>query len=52
MWMDIDDAMCDLGDNTIEEVLAAVRQGLADVEAGDTQDAEEFFDELARTYES
>jgi len=44
--------MFDLGDDTMEATLAAIRQGLADVESGRTQDAEEFFDELASTYES
>ena len=52
MRMDINDAMFDLGDDTMEATLAAIRQGLADVESGRTQNAEEFFDELASTYES
>jgi hypothetical protein len=52
MRTDVYDAMLGLGAETLAETLAAVRQGLADVEAGRTQDVEEFFDELARKYES
>ncbi len=52
MRTDVYDAMLGLGDDTMEATLAAIRQGLADVESGRTQDAEEFFDELARTHES
>ena len=52
MRTDVYDAMLGLGDDSLEATLAAVRQGIADVDAGRTQDAEEFFDELARKYES
>lgn len=43
-----------LGIGTDEEFQASVeacRRGLADVEAGRTQDMDEFFDELERRYE-
>jgi predicted transcriptional regulator len=34
-----------------EDILAAVKKGLEDVDAGRTVDAEEFFEWLARRYE-
>jgi predicted transcriptional regulator len=55
MRADVYDAMLGLGDESVEAIeatLAAVRQGIADVEAGRTRDADEFLDELARKYES
>ncbi len=52
MRTEVYDAMLGLGDDTAAATLAAVREGIADVDAGRTQDAEEFFDELARKYES
>jgi hypothetical protein len=52
MRTDVYDAMLGLSDDSPAATLAAVRQGIADVEAGRVQDAEEFFDELARKYES
>jgi hypothetical protein len=52
MRSDIYDAMLGIGDESLAETLTAVRQGIADVEAGRTQDAGAFFDELARKYES
>jgi hypothetical protein len=52
MRTDVYEAMLGLGGDSMEATLAAVRQGLADVEAGRTQDADEFFDEPARKYES
>lgn len=52
MRTDIFDAMLGVGDESLAATLAAVREGLADVEAGRTQDANEFFDKLARKYES
>jgi predicted transcriptional regulator len=44
-----------LGIGTEEEhqaSLAAIRRGLADVEAGRTRDMDEFFDELERRYQT
>ena len=52
MRTDVYDSMLGLGDDTTEAILAAVRLGIADVEAGRTQDSEEFFDELMQKYES
>ena len=52
MRTEVYDAMLGLGDDSLEATLAAVRQGLADVDAGRAQDAEVFFAELARRYES
>jgi predicted transcriptional regulator len=52
MRSDVYDAMLGIGDDTEAATLEAVRRGLADVQAGRTQDADEFFDELARKYES
>jgi len=52
MSSDVYDAMLGLGDESTAANLAAVRQGIADVEAGLTQEADEFFDELKRRYES
>jgi hypothetical protein len=52
MRTDVYDAMLGIGDDTEEATLEAVRRGLADVKAGRTRDAEEFFDELARKYET
>jgi predicted transcriptional regulator len=52
MRSDVYDAMLGIGDDSLEATLAAVRQGLADVEAGRTQDADEFFADLTRKYES
>lgn len=46
MWPDVYAAMLGLGDNAEAETLASVRRGLADVEAGRTQDLDEAFDEL------
>lgn len=52
MRSDIYDAMLGLGDESMAATLAAVHQGIADVEAGLIQEADEFFDELKRKYES
>jgi hypothetical protein len=52
MRTDVYDAMLGLGDDELAATLAAVRRGIADVAGGRTQDAEEFFEELARKYES
>jgi hypothetical protein len=52
MRSEVYDAMLGLGDESLAAKLAAVRQGIADVEAGLTQDADEFFGDLARRYES
>jgi hypothetical protein len=52
MRTDVYDAMLGVGDESLAASLAAVREGIADIEAGRTQDADEFFDELARKYES
>ena len=52
MRTDVYDAMLGVGNKSLAATLAAVHEGLADVEAGRTQDADEFFDELERKYES
>lgn len=46
MRSDVYDAMLGLGNESLAEELAAVKRGIADVEAGLTQEADEFFDEL------
>ena len=46
MRSDIYVAMLGLGDSDEAETLASVRRGLADMEAGRTQDLDEVFDEL------
>lgn len=52
MRTDVYDAMLGVGDESLAATLAAVREGIADVAAGRSQDADEFFDKLARKYES
>jgi hypothetical protein len=52
MRSDVYDAMLGLGDESLAEKLAAVKRGIADVEAGLTQEVDEYFDELKRKYES
>ena len=52
MRTDVYDAMLGVGDETLAATLIAVQKGIADVEAGRTQEADEFFDELAHKYES
>jgi predicted transcriptional regulator len=46
MRPDVYAAMLGMGDDAETETLASVRRGLADVEAGRTQDLDEAFDEL------
>ena len=46
MRSDVYVAMLGLGDDEEAETLASVRRGLADMEAGRTQDLDEAFDEL------
>lgn len=52
MRTDVYDAMLGVDDEAYAATLAAVRAGLADIEAGRVQDADEFFSELERKYES
>ena len=51
MRTDIYEAMLGIGDDSAAATLAAVKRGLADVEADRTCDAEQFFEELAQKYE-
>jgi hypothetical protein len=51
MRSDVYEAMLGIGDDSAEAALEAVKQGLADIDAGRFVDAEQFFDELARKYE-
>jgi PHD/YefM family antitoxin component YafN of YafNO toxin-antitoxin module len=46
MRPDVYAAMLGMGDDEEAETLASVRRGLADLEAGRTQDLDEAFDEL------
>lgn len=46
MRSDIYDAMLGLSDSEEAETLASISRGLADMEAGRTQDLDEVFDEL------
>jgi len=45
-------AMLGLGEEDAAETLASVRRGLADMEAGRTQDLDEAFNELDARHES
>lgn len=46
MRTEVYDAMLGVGDDSLAATLAAVQEGLADVAAGRTRDADEFFDTL------
>jgi hypothetical protein len=52
MRSNVYDAMLGIGEDALAATLAAVQAGIADVEAGRTQDVDEFFDELERKHES
>jgi PHD/YefM family antitoxin component YafN of YafNO toxin-antitoxin module len=52
MRSDVYIAMLGLSDSDEVETLASVRRGLADVDAGRTQDLDEAFDELDARHES
>lgn len=52
LQMDVDDEKFESSNDSIDAVLSAVLEGIADIEAGRSQDVEEFFEELADRYES